>query len=537
MSFREFYNFYDLERNDEWHFTNDPAGYEVSTTKFDPKTISRGAIEQTGTTSRAKLSITFPADDPFVHTIKDRLDDSRITMSIWRQIFDRLEDDLALINDTVVLFAVNITGRRQLAALDPPIQLIDRIKPEFVNIAKHFATIARKRNITIHLGLGYYYYATVAEYDPANPPATYPFATINLVLPGSDDFMTEGTAIDTFFTGIPTPLTLPATPPSSALWSVSPMTLDYFIANNLGADADNYAFYIESQYYNDTAASGSNLAIDERAKYETARTGLQRLQGGFLTTDTRELKPIHMSTVHLSTIFSDKYGSYMRSRPRLFFPTLFQATLFDDVGYAGIYEAVITPFLDISRIWTGTLTGIAAADVNVSLQFDSGTSAERKFSPRRIIDVRCSHILYDRNTCGVRPSLFKTSLLFAQSTIRTGRLIHFIADPKRPDDYLSLGYIEADFHDGSKFQTFIYYHVETTIPGTSDTNLYTRLTLATDLPEGVANITAYAGCNKRFKTCVEKFNNPRYFGGFPWMPTTTARELLLGDIKPGTEIT
>ena len=100
--------------------------------------------------------------------------------------------------------------------------------------------------------------------------------------------------------------------------------------------------------------------------------------------------------------------------------------------------------------------------------------------------------------------------------------------------------MEASRADGSLFSSFIYYDEEAIITGSSDTTLYRRLTLALDLPPlliGTRTFAAFPGCNKLFKTCVEKFKNSQNFGGFPWMPTVNARDLLLGQIPPSTEVT
>ena len=540
MSFREFYNFYDLEQDDEWHFTNDPAGYEVSVTTFDPKTISRGAIVQSGTTSKSQLDIMFPAADDFVQTIKARLDTSRITMSVWRQIFDRLEDDLAITKDTVIFLAINISGRAQFLAATPPIMILDILKPQFVNIAKHLATIARVRGININLGIGYYFYHNTPSYDTSNIPATPPFDSVNISLPGSEDFTTEEASIDTFFAGIPTPN--PAPDLNSAMYSVAPMLRDYFSVNNLGADADNYSFMFDYERYNDTTTDSADLAA-QQANYETVKADLQSLQRGYLTVDgARELNPITMSVVQIGgNAWEDKYSIYMRSEPRLFFPTHYLADLFDfSVAVADIYETVISPFLDIHRIWMGFLTGIEASDVNVKLKFDSGSSSERRFNPRRIIDVRCSHILYD-SQCRALPNVFKIDLVFAPGSPRTGKVI-LCDDPGRIEDegYLSLGYLEATEPDGSLFTTFIYYDTRGQTPSqirTGSRIFYRKLTLARDIPPGATALKGYAGCNKQFKTCVEKFRNSAHYGGFPWMPTVSARDMLLGSFKPATEIT
>ena len=217
MSFREFYSLYDLERNDEWNFTNDPAGYSVASTKFEPKTISRSAIQQTGTTSKSKLNVTFPADDEFYQTIKRRMGDSRITMEIWRQIFDRVEDDLIVLNDTVILLAFNISIRSLWVSGTPFENLLDSIKAEFVNIARHLNTIAIVRGIRINLGIAYYYY----QADPAVDPSPSSYGYVNIVLAGSTDLVTELAAIDAFFSGIPTPALPPLPPEISSSLSVS----------------------------------------------------------------------------------------------------------------------------------------------------------------------------------------------------------------------------------------------------------------------------------------------------------------------------
>ena len=540
MSFREFYNFSDLDATEEWNFTNDPAGYEVSTTKFEPKTISRGAIQQSGTTSKAKLNITFPAGDPFVQIIKGRLDTSRITISVWRQIFDRLDDDLAITKDTVIFLAINISWRAQFLAATPPIRILDIIKPEFVNVAKHLSTIAKVRDIDINLGLGYYFYHSTPHYDTASLPAVPPYGYFNLSLPGSDDFTAEETAIDTFFTGIPTPP--PAPDLNSAMYSVAPMIRDYFTVNNLGADADNYSFMFDYERYNDTTTDPAELPA-QQSYYATVKAELQALQRGYFTEGgARELNPITMSVVQIgSNAWEDKYSIYMRSEPKLFFPTHYLTDLFNsDIAISGVYETVISPFLDIHRIWTGFLTGIEASDVLVNLLFDSGVSEGRRFNPRRIIDYRCSHILYD-SQCRASPVASKVDLVFAPGSPRTGKII-FCDIPRRIEDegYLSLGYLEATETDGSLFTAFIYYDSLGQTPSQirrGSRILYRKLTLARDIPSGVTNLKGYAGCNKQFKTCVEKFNNSQHFGGFPWMPTVTARDMLLGSLKPATEIT
>ena len=122
--------------------------------------------------------------------------------------------------------------------------------------------------------------------------------------------------------------------------------------------------------------------------------------------------------------------------------------------------------------------------------------------PWMIYQRQCNYALYGAG-CRVNKELFKIE---TTATAVTGDVILSSAFATQPDGWLRNGFVKKN---SSGEVRFILNHVSGQI---------TLQTPFVDLDPGEA-ITAYAGCDRTYPTCVSKFNNGPRFSGFPWVPS------------------
>lgn len=122
--------------------------------------------------------------------------------------------------------------------------------------------------------------------------------------------------------------------------------------------------------------------------------------------------------------------------------------------------------------------------------------------PWMIYQRQCNYALYGAG-CRVNKELFKV-----ETSVNTvlDTTLHAPAFATQPDGWFRNGFIKKNSTGEVRF---IIDHVGT---------LLTLQTPFVDLDPGDA-VTAYAGCNRSFETCVAKFNNGHRFSGFQWIPS------------------
>jgi uncharacterized phage protein (TIGR02218 family) len=139
------------------------------------------------------------------------------------------------------------------------------------------------------------------------------------------------------------------------------------------------------------------------------------------------------------------------------------------------------------------------ATVTFACRMISSTLDRRIPSP--VYQKQCNYALYG-NGCRVNKDLFKieTSVTSALNvTIVSGGF------SSKPDQWLKNGYLVVDRSGESRF---IVAHVGNTVTVQSP---------FVDL-QASDTVTAYAGCDRMYATCVNKFSNNRWLG-FAWVST------------------
>jgi uncharacterized phage protein (TIGR02218 family) len=119
----------------------------------------------------------------------------------------------------------------------------------------------------------------------------------------------------------------------------------------------------------------------------------------------------------------------------------------------------------------------------------------------------CQHRVYGPG-CGVDPSLYTTTGCTIASI--TGRVLNVPDALLEADPYYAAGYGIIETGDAAGEQVFFAAHVGE------------NLTLLHDPPVGLTTadtIAITAGCDGLEATCIAKFANIDYFGGFPRVPT------------------
>lgn len=122
--------------------------------------------------------------------------------------------------------------------------------------------------------------------------------------------------------------------------------------------------------------------------------------------------------------------------------------------------------------------------------------------PWMIYQRQCNYALYGAG-CRVNKELFKVETAIT-SVNDTELLASDFAT--KPDGWFRNGFIKKNSTGEVRF---ILNHVG---------GLLTLQTPFLDLDPGDV-VTAYAGCNRSYQTCVDKFANGHRFSGFQWMPS------------------
>lgn len=153
-------------------------------------------------------------------------------------------------------------------------------------------------------------------------------------------------------------------------------------------------------------------------------------------------------------------------------------------------------------IWRGFITGMQCNGPAVTINAISrlGNVLQRKL-PTITVGRQCPHILYDENCRVDRPPYTRSTFI----TLVNGRNVTVANLGGEANQWAKYGEIEV-VATGQRM-------LITSQVGTALT-LYLPLT-------GVVtgtSVKVYAGCDRKFSTCDQKFDNRENFGGFPQLP-------------------
>ena len=130
----------------------------------------------------------------------------------------------------------------------------------------------------------------------------------------------------------------------------------------------------------------------------------------------------------------------------------------------------------------------------------TSSNTDRKV-PWLIYQAPCNYALYGKG-CRVNPELYKIETTAGEVV---GSRIRASAFASKEDGWLTAGFVRKQ---GSGEVRFIIDHVGEWIELQAP---------FIDMEPGDA-LSAYAGCDRTYDTCVAKFNNGRRFLGFEWIP-------------------
>lgn len=155
-------------------------------------------------------------------------------------------------------------------------------------------------------------------------------------------------------------------------------------------------------------------------------------------------------------------------------------------------------------VWMGLIVGVKfTGDYTASVQCQTLSASLEQTGLRKTWTKVCPHQLYN-TACGVARNSFRID---GQINSIDGVSINFPAAASKADDWYSGGYVEWTSQYGSE-QRGIELHQGSVLSlygGTS--GLATGQTIA-----------IYAGCDRLFATCQNKFNNALNYGGAPHLP-------------------
>lgn len=158
----------------------------------------------------------------------------------------------------------------------------------------------------------------------------------------------------------------------------------------------------------------------------------------------------------------------------------------------------------VVNIFTGIVTDVEPSRTEINLMVNSNLWLLNIAMPRNVFSPGCSHTVYDAGCGAVKASFGSSSTATSGSTVSK----------------INCGLAQASgwFDNGSiSFTSGVNSGAVRTIkqytPGV--------ITLAVPLSNtpGIGDaFTAYAGCDKSYNTCVNKFNRLVSFRGFPYIP-------------------
>jgi uncharacterized phage protein (TIGR02218 family) len=154
---------------------------------------------------------------------------------------------------------------------------------------------------------------------------------------------------------------------------------------------------------------------------------------------------------------------------------------------------------DVSVLFRGLIGAVAFQAATAKLTCIPVRYAIARSIPVQLVGKLCTNTLYD-GRCKANPAAFSAA---ATVTGIAGLTFTVSSVGGRPDGYYSGGFIEK----AGVPPATIKEHIGTTL----------KMFYNPGYVIGDA-VTIYAGCDKKFQTCVQKFSNQIHFQAFPFMP-------------------
>jgi uncharacterized phage protein (TIGR02218 family) len=158
----------------------------------------------------------------------------------------------------------------------------------------------------------------------------------------------------------------------------------------------------------------------------------------------------------------------------------------------------------VVNIFTGIVTDVLPSRTEVGLVVNSNLFLLNIAMPRNVFSPGCSHIVYDAGCGAVKASFGAGSAVTSGSTT----------------SQINCGLAQASgwFDNGSiSFTSGVNSGAIRTIKSYTPGVILLAMPLLNAPTNGDA-FTAYAGCDKSYNTCVNKFNRLVSFRGFPYIP-------------------
>lgn len=161
--------------------------------------------------------------------------------------------------------------------------------------------------------------------------------------------------------------------------------------------------------------------------------------------------------------------------------------------------------------WQGRVRGVTWERnvANVSCQLID--TAFNRNGLRAFYTPNCRHMLYDTRTCKVNPLLFSHDATISSITGFKLTSPQFGAFPDTSP--VPLGWWVAGFVENQTTGDLRYI---TQHGGSGNTEI--TLSHPFELLDPGDVVRVYAGCNRKYDTCINKFNNVVNFGGWPFIP-------------------
>lgn len=158
-------------------------------------------------------------------------------------------------------------------------------------------------------------------------------------------------------------------------------------------------------------------------------------------------------------------------------------------------------------VFKGAIANVSWSIESAELTCESSSQTIKQPGLRRHYQYGCPYMLYGGD-CGVNRADYQVD---GTASNINGIQVDVTAAANYEDDWFAGGYIEFT-HDSLGTVERIAISTSTQVNG--------RLTLFT-YPVGLASgaeVRLFAGCDRTFGTCVEKFNNGPAYGGQPFTP-------------------
>lgn len=167
---------------------------------------------------------------------------------------------------------------------------------------------------------------------------------------------------------------------------------------------------------------------------------------------------------------------------------------------------------EVVVFWQGTVKGVVWESNIASFECEPLNNALDRNALRSWYSPICSYMIYNAGTCKVPAASFGQQATITGInglTLTATEFGTFTNSNPVPTGWWTAGFVEA----ASGELRYISDH-----GGTGNT----VITLTTPFEGGTVSIgsviTVYAGCDRKYTTCQNKFNNLTNFGGWPFIP-------------------